>query len=76
VTQISDGQPQAATGAPVTQISDGQPQAATGVPVTQISDGQVQATTAAAPATYTGAASHQAPAGFFVAALAGAIALL
>ena len=52
------------------------PQAATGVPVSQISDGQVQATSAA-PATYTGAAvAHQAPAGFFVAGLAGALALL
>jgi len=45
VSQISDGQPQAATGAPVSQISDGQPQAPTGNPVSQISDGQPQAPT-------------------------------
>ena len=46
VSQISDGQPQAPTGV-VSQISDGQPQAPTAA-VSQISDGQVQAS----PATY------------------------
>ncbi|GIZ40369.1 hypothetical protein CKM354_000371000 [Cercospora kikuchii] len=59
VSQIADGQIQAATsgspvsqiadgqvtptGAPVTQIADGQVQAPTGSPVTQIADGQIQA---------------------------------
>ncbi|KAI5362653.1 hypothetical protein Slin14017_G063340 [Septoria linicola] len=44
VSQIADGQVQAATGSPVTQIGDGQVQAPqyTGKPVQQISDGQVQ----------------------------------
>ena len=49
VSQISDGQPQAPTGAPVSQISDGQPQAPTGAPLSQISDGQPQAATTGAP---------------------------
>ena len=51
-SQISDGQVQATTAAAVSQLTDGQPQAATSAsvaaPVSQISDGQVQATTAAA----------------------------
>jgi hypothetical protein len=54
VTQIGDGQPQAASPIPITQIADGQPQIptvlmsemATPVPVSQISDGQPQAPTA------------------------------
>ncbi|ESZ96065.1 hypothetical protein SBOR_3542 [Sclerotinia borealis F-4128] len=58
VSQISDGQPQAAIpAAPITQISDGQVQGApssinnsvsyatVGAPITQISDGQVQGAT-------------------------------
>ena len=50
ITQISDGQPQAATMAPVTEFSDGQPQApvVTVKPVSQITDGQPQAPTATA----------------------------
>uniref|UniRef100_A0A0D6QVZ1 Cell wall mannoprotein PIR1-like C-terminal domain-containing protein n=1 Tax=Araucaria cunninghamii TaxID=56994 RepID=A0A0D6QVZ1_ARACU len=52
VSSISDGQPQASSGAaPVTTISDGQPQASTGVPVATISDGQPQASTAVPVAT-------------------------
>lgn len=53
VTQISDGQPKAASASPITQLSDGQPQGPTAppmtvAPVTQISDGQVQAPTSTA----------------------------
>jgi hypothetical protein len=70
VTQISDGQVQAATSAaaPVTQISDGQIQAPTSVaaPVTQISDGQIQApTSAAAPVTQISDGQIQAPTGYY-----------
>jgi hypothetical protein len=58
VTQISDGQPQAASATPITQLSDGQPQGgtappATVAPVTQISDGQVQAPTSTGGAVVT-----------------------
>jgi len=78
VTQIGDGQVQAATAVPVTQIGDGQIQAATATPVTQIGDGQIQAPTArtgmvtvtvtkdlcvAAPITQIGDGQIQAPMG-------------
>ena len=46
-TQITDGQIQAPTTAPVTQITDGQIQAPTSVPVKQITDGQIQIPTSA-----------------------------
>lgn len=47
VSQIADGQPQAATAVapPVTQIGDGQLQVPTGVPVNEIGDGQIQVPT-------------------------------
>ena len=65
VTQVGDGQPQAATSAaPVSQISDGQPQAATSAsaaPVSQISDGQVQASTAAGAVSQISDGQVQAP---------------
>ncbi|KAI9851837.1 MAG: hypothetical protein M1838_002553 [Thelocarpon superellum] len=46
VSQINDGQPQAATVTPVSQIPDAQPQAPTAQAVSQISDAQPQAPTA------------------------------
>ena len=62
-SQISDGQIQAPTTAPVKQISDGQVQAPTSVaPVKQISDGQIQAPTSApAPVKQISDGQIQAP---------------
>jgi len=62
VSQISDGQPQAASGLPISQIPDGQIQVPTGAPISQIGDGQVQAPTGA-PISQIGDGQVQAPTG-------------